>query len=614
MLAALSPPDETDRLAALIALHLLDTQPTEAFDIFPALAKDLFSVPISAISLIDKDRQWFKASVGLDGITELPRETSFCAHAILNPAQTLYVPDATRDPRFADNPLVVGDFGLRFYAGAPIIGSSGHALGALCVIDRKPREMGDHTLKQLRRLAAGVGGALKLHGSAQALEHLAGIDSLTGLENRSGFTRRLQAALALRDGRAHPRTGLLLMDLDGFRSINELFGHGGGDAALAEVARRLRRIGITPHQVGRFGGDTFSILVENVVDFGALQTLADTIHAVLRDPFHIQDQAVPLQTSIGVALRSEPTSDAEKLIFDADVALSAAKRAGRGVTRFATDAYEARDHATPVGRRAMGARLRDALIPPGHEPFTLAFQPLFRTRTKELVGFEALVRWPDRNGPTMQPGEFIPVAEATGLIVQLDHWVLNQACAVASNWPSSVQVSSNLSAANFFAGDLVEEVRAILTRHDLSPTRLKLEITETVLLHDPVRVRRIIAGLRAMGVHIVLDDFGAGHGSVTYLRDYPFDGLKIDRSFTAELEADARSRALTRAIIEMARALNIDVTVEGVETEGQLAILRGTDVATVQGFLLGRPMTRSAAHDIARQRPVIAMALQVSTL
>lgn len=602
MPAAPLPPDETDRLAALIALRLLDTEQTESFDVFPALARDLFAVPISAISLIDKDRHWLKAGLGLGDVVELPRAISLCAHAILTPAETLCVPDATKDARFADNPLVTGEFGLRFYAGAPVIGPSGHALGALCIIDRRPREVGDEALEQLRLLAVGVGSALRLHGSNQALEDLGRIDALTGLQNRSGFARRLRAALAPRDGQTCPATGLLLLDLDGFKSVNGLFGHRGGDAALTEVARRLRRVGVAQNQIGRFGGDTFCILVENVVDRGALQGLADAVHAALREPFRLQDQAVPLQTSIGVAIRSARGCDPEKLVFDADVALSAAKWAGRGVTRFAAAADEVRDSAARLGRRAMHTRLRDALVPPGREPFTLAFQPLFRTRTEALVGFEALVRWPDRNGPTMQPGEFIPVAEATGLIVQLDHWVLNEACAVASSWPSPIQVSSNLSAANFFAGDLVEEVRAILARHDLPPTRLKLEITETVLLHEPVRVRRIIAGLRAMGVRIVLDDFGAGHGSVTYLRDYPFDGLKVDRGFTAELEADARSRALTRAIIEMARVLDIEVTVEGVETEGQLDILRGTDVATVQGYLLGRPMPPRAAFDLAWQR------------
>lgn len=603
MPAAATPPDETERLAALIALRILDTERTEAFDVFPALAKDLFSVPVSAVSLIDRDRQWNKASIGLDGAADLPRAASLCAHAILNPTETLHVPDATKDPRFADNPVVVGDFHLRFYAGAPILGPGGHALGTLCVIDREPREVGDGALEQLRRLAVGVGSALELHGAVRAMQVLGRTDPLTGLENRCGFNERLRATLARRDGPTARRIALLLMDLDGFRSVNDLFGHAGGDAALKEVARRLRGVIAPGDALGRFGGDTFSVLVEEAGDRGGLDALACAVHVALREPFWIEDQAVPLRTSIGVAIRSERGGDPETLILDADVALSEAKRAGRGVTRFASTADGARGVATRLGRRAMDTLLRDALARPGHEPFALAFQPIFRNRTGTLDGFEALARWPNRDGSHRLPAEFIPVAEATGLIVQLDHWVLDRACAVAAGWPEPIRVSTNLSAANFFAGDLVGDVRAILDRHGLAPTRLKLEITETVLLQDRTRVRATIAGLRAMGVRIVLDDFGVGHGSIAYLRDYVFDGLKIDRSFTADLEADARSRAFTSAIIEMARTLGIDVTAEGVETAGQLRILAGTDIATVQGYLLGRPLSLDAAHGLARHRP-----------
>lgn len=601
MPAALLPPDETERLGALLALRILGTEPTEAFDVFPALAKDLFSVPVAAITLIDENRLWFKSSVGLGELTGIPRDDSFCAHAILNPADTLYVPDATKDPRFADSPLVVGQAGLRFYVGVPIVGPSGHALGALCVLDREPREVGEAALDQLRRLAIGVESALKLHGSVQRLRDLERTDPLTGLDNRSGFSRRLASAFASRDGSARSRTGLLLVDLDGFRSVNDLFGHAGGDAALAEVARRLRRVTSGRNALSRLGGDAFGILVEDGRDDDALQALAEAVHAALRDPFEIEDHAVPLRASIGVAACSERGGDPETLMREADRALSEAKRAGRGGIRFAVTAEGARNAELRSGRRAMEAMLRDALLPPGREPFVLAFQPIYRNNTSALAGFEALVRWPDGDGRVRPPAEFIPVAESTGLIVQLDRWVLNEACAAAASWPGGLQVSSNLSAANFFAGDLVEDVRAILLRHGLAPDRLKLEITETVLLHDRVRVRAVIERLRALGVRVVLDDFGAGYSSIAYLRDYPFDGLKIDRSFTAELEADTRSRAFTTAIVEMAQALGIDVTAEGVETDGQLDVLRGTDIATVQGYLLGRPMPPGAALDLARQ-------------
>lgn len=596
MPAAPLPENENERLAALIALGIVGTERTTEFDIFPALARTLFSTPIAAVSLVEKDRQWFKASVGLD-VTETDRDSSFCAHAILNPGETLCVPDATKDPRFADSPLVVGEFGLRFYAGVPIIGPGGHPLGALCVIDREPRDVSDGMLDQLRQLAIGVSSALKLHASVQELRGLAVTDPLTGLENRAGFNQRLRDAMVRRQRTPALSVGLLFLDLDSFKPINDLFGHGGGDAALREVAQRLRRVSRAGTTISRFGGDEFCILVEDVQSVADLRSLAVRIHAALAEPFLIEQQCVPLRTSIGIALCPADAGEPEALIRRADAALYGAKRAGRGATQFAMP-DKAHDRPAPVGRHKIREMLRSALLPPGHEPFALALQPIFHGTSGHLTGFEALVRWPDADGRVMLPSEFIPEAEATGLVVQLDRWVLDQACRLAAGWPAHLQVSSNLSAANFLAGDLVGDVRAALGRHRLAPDRLKLEITETVMLSDPDRVQAAVAALRELGVHVVLDDFGVGHASITYLRDYAFDGLKIDRSFTAGIETDPRSLAFVRAIIDMARALGIGATAEGVETDGQLRLLRSEGIATIQGYLLGRPMTPSAAASL----------------
>ncbi|RZA30217.1 MAG: GGDEF domain-containing protein [Proteobacteria bacterium] len=601
MPAAAEPHDEHERLAALIALNILETERTADFDVFPALASQLFSAPIAAMSLIDKDRQWFKASVGLD-VMENSRDVSFCAHAILCPDEVLYVPDATQDPRFADNPQVVGDFGLRFYAGVPIIGPSGHALGTICVIDSEPRNFSEGALEQLKQLAIGVGSALRLHASMQAFLKLSMTDPLTGLENRAGFNKCLSDALT-RPGMPGPHVGLLFLDLDGFKSINDLFEHASGDVALQEVAQRLRHVTRTRDKIARFGGDEFCILTEDVQDIIGLGTLAARIHAALAEPFMIDRQVVPLRTSIGIATYPQDATNSEALIRKADAALYEAKRAGRGTTRFATKDKLPDDQAM-VGRNAMRVLLRDALLPPGREPFTLAVQPIFHGQTRQLAGFEALVRWPGPGGCVRPPSEFIPLAETTGLVVQLDRWVLDQACAAATTWPDHLTISSNLSAASFYAGDLVQDVREALERHGLAPGRLKLEVTETVLLRDPARVQSVIRQLRDLGVQIVLDDFGAGHASIAYLRDYAFSGLKIDRSFTASLETDPRSRVFVRAIIEMACALGLEVIVEGVETPGQLRLLRSQKITALQGYLLGRPMAPDAASDlIIQSRP-----------
>jgi diguanylate cyclase (GGDEF)-like protein len=398
-----------------------------------------------------------------------------------------------------------------------------------------------------------------------------------------------------------PGVGLLFLDLDGFKAINDLFGHAGGDAALAEVANRLRSVTRQRDMVSRFGGDEFCILIEDVQEPGDLYELAQRIHAALAEPFSLEHQVVPLRTSIGVAVSPGNGTNSEVLMRKADAALYAAKRAGRSTTRFAT-ARAAQDSSVTTGRGELDKMLRDALIPPGHEPFRLALQPIYRSYTGLLAGFEALVRWPDAIGRSIASSEFIRAAEATGLVIHLDRWVLDQACREVAGWPAHLQISSNLSAANFFAGDLVRDVQTILSKHRVDPSRLKLEITETVLLHDPGRVRTTIAALRELGVKVILDDFGAGHSSLAYLRDYSFDGLKIDRSFTATIETDPQSQAFVYAIIEMARALGIETTAEGVETEGQRQILHSKQVTLLQGYLLGRPVGSAVAAALVQRQ------------
>jgi diguanylate cyclase (GGDEF)-like protein len=625
MPAASKLSNEAERLQALLALHLLDTEPTAEFDVFPALASRVFSTPIAAFSLVDKDRQWFKSSIGMP-VPETPVEQSFCAHAILSPQDVLVVPDAKKDVRFVDNPLVTGPFGLRFYAGVPVLSPSGHPVGALCVIDRVPRQPSAEELDQLRLLAVGVTSALRLHAALVELQLQADTDPLTRLLNRAGFER--QARYSGRDPETDGSVGLLILGLDGFASINDLFGHAGGDAALREVARRLHTVTKETDLIGRFGGDEFCILARDLHSTADLQTLAARVHEALAEPLIIQNQSVPLTTSIGIAAGPWSFGNQDQLVRQADGALTRAKQAGRGTTRLASapSSTQARQAGgdQPGGRQIQGGQsgdgrsslqesLRQALAP-GQEPFSLALQPIHAASTGALTGFEALVRWPLPGGQVRMPNDFIPAAEATGLIVQLDRWVLNRACQLASAWPRQLQIASNLSAANFFAGDLVDTVREALANTRLEPARLKLEITETVLLHDRARVRAVVTALKELGVHVILDDFGAGHASLAYLRDYPFDGLKIDRSFTAGLDTDSTSRPLIRAMIAMSRALHLEVTAEGVETQTQLATLREEGVDSVQGYLFGRPTAPEKAALLAgRPRQTFKSRIRLDT-
>ncbi len=581
--------DETGRSGGSAPGLLAAGERSPELDALAELASGIFAAPIAAIATVGQDQQWSKADAGFD-VAELSRKNAFWDHSIQHPETTLCVPDAANDARFATDRLVTGPFGLRFYAAAPIAGPGGEMLGAVCVADQAPRKCDARQLALLQQVALAAGCAFELHAAQRELRERADRDPLTGLLNRAAFTQRLATAL----GVAGCKAGLLSLDLDGFNVVNSMFGHAGGDAALCELADRLLRVSGPASLVCRYGGDQFWVLADGISGPQDLYRLCAQFHEAIIAPFAIERQAVALRVSIGVAIFPDHAQSCDGLIQKMDAALWEAKRSGGGCTRFAAGARA----PAPAGRNEMRTMLRDALFPPGREPFALVLQPIFAGATQCLRGFEALVRWPDGNGGALHPADFIPQAESTGLIVELDRWMLDQACQIAAGWPTPLKISSNLSATNFFAGDLVQEVRAILDRSGLPPERLELEITETVLLGDHDRVRDIISAFHAMGIGVVLDDFGAGYASIAYLRTYDFDAVKIDRSFVANLETDPSSRAFVRAIIEMARALDLDTVAEGVETDGQLVLLQEDGVSAIQGYLLGRPMCPQSAQKL----------------
>lgn len=595
------PPHEAARLAALESLNVLDTPATEVFDSFVRVARNLFETPIAAVSLVARDRQWFKAIHGLP-VSETPRDLSFCAHAILHPAPAMVVPDATRDPRFADNALVTGDPGIRFYAGAPIRDQDGYALGALCVIDRTPRDASAQQVAGLCDLATGVAAALRLHGTLRRLEDAARTDPLTGLGNR----REFDAALPAMTGRG---ATLFLLDIDGFKGINDAFGHPGGDLALRAVADRLRNTGRAADRAFRLGGDEFALLTDGPAIPRAEAAIAARIHAALADTFAINGQPVTLRTSIGVAsLPQQPgprqpssrqpgpqqPDAAADLLRRADVALHEAKRAGRGTTRQAPAHPLAHtgSHPAPtgIGRIGLADHLRAALLQPGREPFTLVFQPVVDLRSGRVASLEALVRW--QHGPdriNVPPAEFVVLAERLGLVSHLDRWVLAQACRAAVAWPEPWAVSVNVSALSFGLIDVVGLVCQALDGSGLVPTRLIVEMTETALAEDANRARAAVAGLRALGVGVALDDFGGGHGSLTALRQFAFSNLKIDRSLVQGIADDPVQAHMVQLVAGLGQALGIDVVAEGVETDPQLSRIAALGVTRAQGFWLARP-------------------------
>ncbi|MCO6418370.1 EAL domain-containing protein [Siccirubricoccus sp. KC 17139] len=584
------PENEVDRIAALQALQVLDTPREDRFDLFARLAADIAGTPMAAVTLVDAARQWFKASVGLQ-MRETPRELAFCAHAILGPAP-LVVEDAAADPRFAANPLVIGGPGFRFYAGVPLVQRDGQAVGTLCVFDTVPRRLTARQLHRMAELAQGVMSTLEMHAALKALGALAAQDPLTGCVNRGA----LHVALAKLGGAGAPATAVLCLDLDRFKEINDLLGHAAGDAALREVARRLRAAVREHDLVGRLGGDEFVVLAKDLGCGEDAMALARRIHAAFAEPFSFEGQPIRLRTTLGLALYPADAPDGEAALRLADAALYRAKRSGFGTVRHLADAERGGVAGGGVratlGRDEIASELRLSLAgEPGSAPLLVAWQPIFSAALpRRLVDAEALVRWPRRvEEAALGPGDFLPAAERHGLMARLDRHVLRAACREAAGWAMPLGISVNLSAPNFLTVDLVSGVEAALAESGLAPERLTLEVTESALIGDMARARGTLSALRRIGVRLALDDFGTGHSSLAYLRDLPFDKVKIDRSFIGQLAEDPRALVLVRAILQLARGLGLATIAEGVETSQQLAMLQTEGVDGVQGYLLGRP-------------------------
>ncbi|QRE75194.1 bifunctional diguanylate cyclase/phosphodiesterase [Methylobacterium aquaticum] len=420
------------------------------------------------------------------------------------------------------------------------------------------------------------------------IAHMAGHDALTGLPNRAQLQERLDAALAER--RTEDAVSVLCLDLDGFKEVNDTYGHPVGDELLRLVGRRLREVVGATAFVGRLGGDEFAVIRCAPSHPAGVAALAERIVRLLRQPFEVQGHEVGIGTSIGVATTEEADVTTAELQRRADVALYQAKSSGRNGWRFFDPAMD----ADLQRRRQLSADLRVALA---EGQLALHYQPIVAADGSGLRAREALLRWHHPRDGVVSPGEFIPIAEATGQIRGLGAWALARACADAAAWPAEIKVAVNLSPAQFVGDGLVEEVAGALEASGLPPERLELEITESVLLQDDAATLAILHRLRALGVGTAMDDFGTGYSSLSYLRRFPFDKIKIDRCFVQDLGQEDGSAAIIRATIDLGKALGMAVLAEGVETETQAAILREAGCDELQGYLFGRPRPIGDAKD-----------------
>ena len=715
---------EVDRRRELARFDILDTPSEPEYDHIAELAAQFFVAPIAAISLIDGNRVWFKAKVGLD-LSEAPRPDTFCNHTV-DRAEPFVVCDATADPRFAENPFVVPIDGLRFYAGVPLATTSGTVVGTVCVFDVVARPMPSERemrmleglarivvdrletrpVDNMRRMAQAIAektpdailcvdaagtitswneGASKIFGWSReealgqrldlivpdrfARHHLRGFpgvlvegraprmgsvadlkgrhrfghevpielslsmwrdergdaifgaiirdvserrrqedrlrwlahfDALTGTPNRATLAQDLGALIADRFTGDDGVFTLALLDLDGFKDVNDTLGHSTGDLLLRHVADRLVAAIGREGTVYRLGGDEFALLLPHVGEVSvAMATFSGALAAVAR-PYEFDGVAIDVEASVGFAMCPHDGATVEDLMGNADLALYRAKRSRSGVPcRFTQDL-----RADVTMRRTLDVELRSALI---NGEFELHYQPQLDYSRDHWSGAEALLRWRHPSRGLIGPSDFMSVLEASTLSVQVGNWVLHTACRQAAIWRRQAlgfeTVAINLFPTQLRHPDFLEEVKRALASSGLPPRALELEVTEKIALSLDETPLLTLQSLRELGVKLAFDDFGTGYASLSALKRYPVDRLKIDRSFVRDLPDDESDSAIVSSIIAITSALGLDVVAEGVETVAQRDHLIRRGCLVGQGFLHAPPLPAEDLENLVRRRP-----------
>ena len=438
--------------------------------------------------------------------------------------------------------------------------------------------------------AAAIRDMTERHASARHIEYLAHHDALTGLPNRSVMEARFGQAVA-DAGRSGTQVALMFLDLDSFKTVNDSLGHPVGDELLKGVAQRLERFARASDIVSRQGGDEFLIVFTGLASGSDIGLAAERLMHEFKTPFALDGHEIATSLSVGIALYPQDGADFPTLLKKADIAMYQAKAAGRDTFRLFGDHM----HVEALGRHRIRNALHQAIA---RGEFTLHYQPQIDLRTGHVIGAEALLRWRHAELGAVSPAEFIPVAEESGLIVPIGEWVLHEACRQAVAWqrpgrpPLSVAV--NISAVQFTRGDLEDTVRRALAASGLAPELLELELTESILIRNVDSVLATVKQLKRVGVMLSIDDFGTGYSSLTYLKRFAVDKLKIDQSFIRDLMSDAESGAIVRAIVQMARSLNLKTVAEGIEDDGVLAHLKALECDQGQGYRIARPMPAHA--------------------
>ncbi len=589
------PADEEERLRALRRYRILDTEPELQFERITNIAQRRFNVPLAFVGFMDQHRLFLKAPCD-PPFRNVRRENTFCAYTILD-EDPLVVLDAQKDERFIKNPFVVGDMSIRFYAGVPLVSSSGYRIGTFCLVDMKPRSnfsdkekqdltdlasiVSDHL--EMRLIVGDVHDEIETRRAAEAKAHkLAYQDALTGLPNRA----HLQKITA--EGLPFVPQGVLAVfaaDLDDFKTVNDTFGHHIGDELLRRTADSIKaQLGERAFVV-RMSGDEFVAILDGR-NRESLWRIATDIVEKSAGPLPVAGRMISNGLSIGVAFSEGVDVDLDALVRSADLALCTAKKSGR---RKAV----AFDERMAIETRRLTNLRHDLIGAVKDEAMTVLFQPIHRARDRSIVGVEALARWRHARIGSVSPTEFITLAEEGGHIIKLGDHILRSALVAARGWEGLSYVSVNLSPVQFRLDNLVSKVAAALAEAELPANRLQLEVTESVLVDDCPAAKRQIEALLKIGVRVALDDFGTGYSSLNYLAELPFTKVKIDRSFVKELRKDHRRHAIIRHIVALARGLDMSVTAEGVETEDDAVLLSAAGCTSLQGFYFGAAMPAS---------------------
>ncbi|MDP9109715.1 MAG: EAL domain-containing protein, partial [Pseudomonadota bacterium] len=485
----------------------------------------------------------------------------------------------------------------------PLFGRQGQLLATVAQYFRRPRGPSAWETALLPAALELATLAIENKRADERILRLAHSDELTGLPNRARFLQDLTHALA-RAARSGKQVGLLFMDLDRFKNINDTLGHDAGDRVLCEVARRLREVVRDADLVARLGGDEFVVVAENCSGTAALTGIAQKLLDRIAQSIDIDKQQFHLSASIGISVYPDDGKDIHALIKNADVAMYRVKETGRNGYQF----YAEQMSAGSLERMVLESGLRHAIE---QQQLVLHYQPKLDLLTGQVTGVEALVRWQHPDMGLLGPIKFISLAEETGLIVPMGRWVLQAACRQIQQWQilgiRPPRVAVNLSARQFRHEKLYDDVDTALREHGLTPEALELEVTESLVMDNPEHAVTLLNRFKAAGLHLAMDDFGTGYSSLGNLKRFPFDSVKVDRSFVRDLAFDPNDAAISRAIIAMAHALRLRVVAEGVETVAQLDFLREHGCDEIQGYYFARPMSAEALTEFLRTHRDVAV-------